>query len=90
MKITWTVPALVDRRAIYNYIELNSSAAADAVDEAIIQGTRRLLTFPSLGHMGRLSGTRELTIHPNYIVVYRIHEQEVQIVRVLHTARQWP
>jgi len=69
MKVTWTIPALADRRQIYTYIEQQNSAAADAINDAIVRGVQRLEVFPNLGHPGRIKGTRELTIHPNYILI---------------------
>ncbi|MCI1740251.1 MAG: type II toxin-antitoxin system RelE/ParE family toxin [Pseudomonas veronii] len=38
---------------------------------------------------GRLSGTREMVVHPNYLVVYRVTEH-VEIVMVLHTRQEYP
>lgn len=38
---------------------------------------------------GRLSGTREMVVHPNYLVVYRVTER-VEIVMVLHTRQEYP
>ena len=46
---------------------------------------------PKIGRIGRVAGTYELVI-PGipYIVPYRIHNQEVQILSVCHTSRKWP
>lgn len=81
---------MADRRNIYQHIEQHNPSAADAIDDAISRGARRLQAFPNLGHPGRLKGTFELTVHPHYILIYRIVGEELQIVRVLHTARNWP
>lgn len=40
------------------------------------------------GTPGRVYGTKELVLHPNYIAVYRVEADEVQIITVLHAARQ--
>ena len=39
---------------------------------------------------GRVYGTRELVLHRHYLAVYRVRGEEVHILTVLHTARQWP
>lgn len=43
------------------------------------------------GRIGRIEGTREL-IFPElpYVVVYRIQDQVVEIVRIYHGAQDWP
>lgn len=81
--------ALEDRRAIYDYIEGENPAAAIALDERISEAASRLLVHPGLGPPGRITGTRELTIHSNYIVVYDLANKLVRILRVLHAAREW-
>ena len=42
------------------------------------------------GRASRLSGTRELVVHDNYVVPYRAKDNTVQIIRVQHVARLWP
>jgi addiction module RelE/StbE family toxin len=45
---------------------------------------------PKLYKPGRMKGTREMVIRPNYVVVYRENKTDITILRVLHAARQWP
>lgn len=52
-----------------------------------------LLAFrPHKGRNGRVEGTRELVIHPHFVLVYEVDSQwgKVYILRVLHTAQKWP
>ena len=43
------------------------------------------------GRPGRVLGTRELVIQGlPYIIPYRVRDNHVEILRVLHTARRWP
>ncbi len=39
---------------------------------------------------GRLPGTREAVVHPNYILVYRVGSDVVEVVNVLHSRQQYP
>ncbi len=40
---------------------------------------------------GRVKGTRELVVvRTSYIVAYRLKRGKIQILRILHGARQWP
>jgi len=50
-----------------------------------------LLEQPGMGRVGRLLGTRELIIPGTpYIIPYRVKHHNVEILRVLHTAMEWP
>ena len=45
---------------------------------------------PHLYRPGRVPGTREAVVHPNYVMVYRIEGETITILRVLHAAQRWP
>ncbi len=45
---------------------------------------------PSLYRAGRMPGTRELVVRPNYVMVYRVLPDAVEVLRVLHATQQWP
>jgi plasmid stabilization system protein ParE len=51
---------------------------------------RALRAFPNRGRPGRVQGTRELVLMRPFLAVYEVHEEEVQVLRILHGARQWP
>jgi plasmid stabilization system protein ParE len=35
-------------------------------------------------------GTREAVVHPNYILVYRVTADAVEIVNLVHARREYP
>jgi toxin ParE1/3/4 len=37
-----------------------------------------------------VKGTHELVIRPNYVIVYRVLQDAVAVLRVLHATQQWP
>lgn len=39
---------------------------------------------------GRVPGTREAVVHPNYILIYRVTADAVEIVRLVHARQQYP
>jgi addiction module RelE/StbE family toxin len=89
--IEWSLFALADREAIFDYIEVDSPRAAVVVDHRIQASVESLEQFPEIGRPGRIEGTRELTIYRTpYISAYRIIGDTVRILRVLHGAQQWP
>jgi toxin ParE1/3/4 len=57
----------------------------------IREAVGRLAMSPRLGRPGRVPGTRELIVSGTpYIVPYRVKEDVVQIITVLHGAQKWP
>ena len=42
-----------------------------------------------MGRPGRVAETRELIVR-NYIVAYRVKDETIQILRILHAKREWP
>jgi addiction module RelE/StbE family toxin len=90
MNLVWTRTARADRREIFDFIAVDSVRAARKMDLIFAEKAEILIKFPELGRSGRVSGTRELLAHRHYFLIYRIHEDEVQILRLLHTSRQWP
>ena len=86
----WTPEAQQDRNDIYDYIEADNPAAALTLDELFAKNAARLLEHPGLGRIGRVKGTRELVVHPNYVVIYDLAGEQVRVLRVIHAARQWP
>lgn len=61
---------------------------------------RWMICFPELradlpcirwsGRSGRVGRTRELVVHRRYIIIYDIRGDAIRVIRILHTARQWP
>jgi len=91
MILEWSVFAIADREAIFDYIESDSPQAAADVDDRIRVSVESLRQFPEMGRPGRVEGTRELIIQRTpYIAAYRREENTVRVLRVLHGAQQWP
>ena len=91
MRLEWSIFAMDDRSAIFDYIEAYSPRAAVTVDDRIEEQVEALLQFPEMGRIGRIEGTRELVIqHTPYVVAYRVMGNVIRILRVLHGAQRWP
>lgn len=90
MKLVWTKPAREDRKAIREYIAVDSPRVALELDELFTEKAVQLLAHPSSGRLGRVPGTRELVAHKNYILIYDVAGDLMRVLRVLHTARAWP
>jgi toxin ParE1/3/4 len=73
------------------YLSERSIAGAERVVDRIFERIEMLPQFPLLGQSGRIAGTRELVVTAtNYIIAYRIKDETIQILAVLHGAQRWP
>lgn len=89
MRIRWLARAVEDLAHLHAYIAQDNPEAAASETEKVVEAVKRLEDYPASGRPGRVPGTRELVIS-RYIVAYRVKEQVIQILRVLHAARKWP
>jgi toxin ParE1/3/4 len=91
MHLRWTTPAANDLYNLVQRIRKDNPAAADEVANILYGGCANLRDFPRRGRRGRIEDTREL-VFPGlpYIVVYRIHDQIVEVLRICHGAQDWP
>lgn len=60
------------------------------VGDIIEACAERLPQFPYMYRAGRFAGTREAVAHPNYILIYRVTTQAVEILAVVHARREYP
>ena len=93
MIVYWTAPARRDRRGVYRYYleDVGSLRTADRIDAAVFSINELLATYPYAGRTCRIAGTRELVIKDTlHLAVYRVAEQKVAILRVIHHAQRWP
>lgn len=90
MKLVWTDSAKRDLGEIVTYIWFDSPAAARRGRERIEKTPRYLGLQPFMGRLGQLTDTREAFAPPRYRIVYRVSDQTVFILRIVHTSRQWP
>ncbi len=88
-ELEWKAPAVADLMAIVDYISDENPDAAAALMNEIQSKAAQLPSHPRRCRPGRVKGTRELVVRPNYIVVYAVNEAKVTILRVLHAAQMW-
>ncbi len=88
--LEWSAFAREDLLSIIDYISDDNLAAAIKLKTEIEARVAALAKRPKLYRIGRVSGTREMVVRPNYIVIYSEDPTTVRILRILHAARQWP
>ena len=90
LALEWRSTARADFLAIIDYISDDNPDAAQALKDEIEAKVALLLTHPKAFREGRVDGTRELVVRPNYVVVYIENPSAITILRVLHAAQHWP
>jgi plasmid stabilization system protein ParE len=92
--VVWSIEAQRYNLEILRYIAEDNPFAAERVVDAIEEAGNKLGEMAT-GRPGRVSGTYEKSLarHP-YIIAYELRSisgrESVVILRVIHTARDWP
>lgn len=82
-----------DLRSIVRYIGKDNPTRAKSFGKELRDKTKALAQHPGLGRKGRPGlpeWLRELVVHPNYIVFYRVLDETrtVEILRLKHAAQK--
>ncbi len=92
MNVNWTEAALADLRAIDAYISHHSPQYGRSMVDRIFARSGVLADFPRLGAAVPEyadDALRELFEDP-YRIVYRVSEDRVDVVAIVHTSRRMP
>ncbi len=91
MDIIWLDRARREVIHIREYIAMDNPRVAQQVARRILEIAEKLRATPNIGRPGRLYGTRELVITGTpFIILYRVRDGMIEILRVIHAARRWP
>lgn len=89
MIVEWRPEAVADLWEILDYIDERNPQAAEGLYAEIERATSALPEHPYLYRLGRVLNTREIIVHPNYLVIYRLIDR-IEILSVLHARQQYP
>ena len=87
MLIKWTKTALASVDDIAGFIAKDNPTRATSFVLELIAAVTKLQAHHGMGRAGRVPGTRELVLHKNYIAIYRVRGDDVEILRLHHAAR---
>lgn len=91
MQIKWLRRALRNLEQAHDYILKDNPQAAREVILRIQSAANQLESYPLMGRLGRVEGTKELVIaNTPYILIYRVKLDSVEILCVLHTSKRYP
>jgi plasmid stabilization system protein ParE len=94
-KYQFTPQAVADLFDIWSFIAEDNPAAADRVEEAVFRACDFLADSPFAGRTRKdliPLPLRFWVVQPysSYLIVYHPEKKPVQIIRILHTARDLP
>jgi len=83
--------ANIDIEGICDYIAEDNPEAAGRLDEKIHRAIERLAEFPGMGHMrADVEDKRyRFWVVGKYVIAYRVEQDELLVIRVLHGARDF-
>ena len=88
-EVNWTLQALDDLESICLFIGRDSPQAAAVFAQRALRSTDPLVNFPRLGRVVpelEIENIREIILG-NYRVIYRIEDEQVQVLTLHHGAR---
>lgn len=87
MILNWSKRALEDADEYWTYISNDSLVAAGRWLDAVFSKVKLIANFPEMGkELQLMKGYRQIVVH-SHLIVYRITEDSIEILRVLHGAR---
>lgn len=90
LPLVWLEEALDDLESIVDFIEIQNPFAAERIGHAIHHTADQLPQHPYMHRTGRIAGTREALVTPNYVIIYRVGADAIEILAVKHTRQQYP
>lgn len=90
MILVWRPEAHDDRDRIMESISQDNPEAAANLDEMFESKGEIARQRPTLYKKGRVEGTREIVASSNYVIVYTLKDDCVEVLRIMHARQQWP
>ena len=88
MKIIWSKTAVKHFLQAVSYIALDNKLEAEKFYLFILDKVEHIINFPNLGRLSNhIYGERELILHKNYLITYKIENEELKIISFWHNKR---
>ena len=88
--VDWSKEASTDFLQMLAYLADHDSDIAYTVTQCIETAISSLSQYPT-GRPGRVDGTYEKSVDKtSYIIVYGLGSVRLEVIRIIHTSRNWP
>jgi toxin ParE1/3/4 len=89
-RIAWGDRASADYHQHLKFIADQNPGNADLVDQRLMAAIEALAEIP-IGRVGRVSGTYEKPVTKTSLIIsYQLHDETLNIIRIIHAKRNWP
>ena len=91
LPVVWRASARDDLREIVAYLARENPIAARRMKDLLAAAITPVAEHPYLFRASeRIPGLREVVAHPNYIVLYKVASDRIEVVNVVHARQQFP
>ncbi|SHL51387.1 Plasmid stabilization system protein ParE [Sphingobium sp. YR657] len=91
LPVFWMPRARDDRFKQIDFLARHDAETAIRMGDAIAAAALAVGINPDISRVGRIAGAREFAIPDTpFILVYRIEDEAVVVLRILHNKRRWP
>jgi len=91
LPIVWLASADADLASVVEYIGQRNLVAAERLWARLRACVLPLSEHPYLYPVSEMvPGLREIVAHPNYIVLYRVAAERIEVVDIVHARQQFP
>ena len=90
LTLVWRPQARDDLISIIDFIAERDFPAAQRLGRKIEAAAEKVPDHPLMHRPGGVPGTREAIVHPNYLLIYRVTAETVEVVSVVHARQRYP
>lgn len=91
MKVIITPQARTDLKTVIRWIGTNNLERAESFSSELIQACQSLARHPRRFPAVRVTSGHEVRkrVYDRYVILYRVLEREVEVLRIVYGARDW-
>jgi toxin ParE1/3/4 len=91
LPIIWHPAAEKDLLVIIEYVAERNPTAAFKLNDLLRDSVTLLAEHPYLFKASdRVKGCREIVVHPNYLILYKVLASSVLVIKVAHARQMFP
>jgi toxin ParE1/3/4 len=91
VKVVLTPEARSDIKTVMRWIGTDNLERAESFSSELVEACRALARHPKRFPVARIVNGHEVRkrSHDRYVILYRLLDKEIEILRVVHGARDW-